>query len=118
MNTSHSMIEPISNRNFGNTFQHQNGRNQSQHTHKNTSRKYQHSSTRQQYQHRNNGQQHQPRETSQQYQPRSFRRSRTSSIPYVKENFIGCVLNIKGVRDLLMKNDGTQENVPFRGPLY
>ena len=37
MTPYHSMIEPISNRNFGNTFQHQNGQNQRQHTHKKTS---------------------------------------------------------------------------------
>ena len=35
------MIEPIVNRNFGNTFQHQNGPYQRQHTHKNTSQQYQ-----------------------------------------------------------------------------
>ena len=53
MNPSHSMIEPIINRNFGNTSQHQNGPNQHQHTHKNISQQYQHRNTRQQYQHRN-----------------------------------------------------------------
>ena len=37
MTTSHSMIEPIVNRNFGNTFQHQNGINQRQQTHKKNS---------------------------------------------------------------------------------
>ena len=33
-NTYHSMIEPIVNRNFGNTFHHQNGPNQIQQTKK------------------------------------------------------------------------------------
>ena len=76
----HSMIEPILNRNFGNTFQHQNGPNQHQHTHKNT------------------GQNHQHRNTSQQYQHISFQIPSTSSIPYKKENCIGCVNNNKVVR--------------------
>ena len=51
MNPSHSMIEPIVNRNFRNTFHHQNVPNQRQHINKNASQRYQHSSTRQQYQH-------------------------------------------------------------------
>ena len=42
MNPSHSMIGPIVNRNFGNTFQHQIELNQHQHTHKSASQKYQH----------------------------------------------------------------------------
>ena len=35
------MIEPIVNRNVGNTFHHQNGQNQPQQTHKNTIQHYQ-----------------------------------------------------------------------------
>ena len=35
--SSHSIIEPIVNRNFGNTFQYHNGPNKRQLTHKNTS---------------------------------------------------------------------------------
>ena len=38
--SSHSIIEPIVNRNFWNTFQRQNGPNQHQHTQKNTSQRY------------------------------------------------------------------------------
>ena len=34
MTPSHSIIEPIANRNFRNTFQHQNGTNQRQQNHK------------------------------------------------------------------------------------
>ena len=34
MNPSHSMVESVVNRNFGNKFQNQNGPNQRQHTHK------------------------------------------------------------------------------------
>ena len=34
MNPSQSIIDPIFNRNFGNTFHHQNGKNQRQHTDK------------------------------------------------------------------------------------
>ena len=34
MSTAHSMIEPIVNRNFGNTFHHQNGPNQCRHINK------------------------------------------------------------------------------------
>ena len=36
MTSSHSMIEPIVNRNYGNIFQHNNGPNQFQHIQKNT----------------------------------------------------------------------------------
>ena len=42
MNSSRSTIEPIINRNCGNTFQHHNGTNHRQHTHKNTSQQHQH----------------------------------------------------------------------------
>ena len=104
MNPSHSMIEPIVNRNFGNIFHHQNGPNQHQHTNKNAIQKYNHSITRQQYQYRNAGQQHQHRHHSQQYQPRSFQRHITSSIPYLKENCIEGGLKNRGVRELLMQN--------------
>ena len=38
--TSRSIIEPILNHNFDNTFQHQNGPNQRQHIHKNTIQHY------------------------------------------------------------------------------
>ena len=58
MTPSHSMIEPIVNRNFGNTLQYQNGPNQLQHTHKITSQQHQHRNTSQQYQHRNTSQQY------------------------------------------------------------
>ena len=34
MSTDHSMIEPIDNLNFGNTFQRQNGQNKLQYIHK------------------------------------------------------------------------------------
>ena len=48
MYPSHSMLDPIFYRNFGNTFHHQNGPNQRQHTNKNTRKLYHHSTTRQQ----------------------------------------------------------------------
>ena len=41
MSSSHSMIKPIVNHNFGNKFQHHNGPNQRQHPYKNTSQNYQ-----------------------------------------------------------------------------
>ena len=84
MNLSHSIIEPIVNKNFLNTFHHQNGPNQLQHTNKNYIQKYQHITTRQQYQHINTVQQNQHRNPSQKYHSRSFQRHRTSSIPYPK----------------------------------
>ena len=36
----------------------------------------------------------------------------------MKENCIGCGLNNKRLRELLMQHDGTLENFPFMGPLY
>ena len=57
ISTAHSMIDSIVNRNFGNTFHHQNGPNQGQRVHKNT---------------------------SQQYQFISYQIKSTSSIPYLK----------------------------------
>ena len=66
MTSSHSMIEPIVNRDFGNQFQHQNGTNQHQHIHKNTNKQYE------------------QRKNSQQYQPIFYQRLRTSPIPYLK----------------------------------
>ena len=93
------MIETISNYNFGNTFQHQNGPNQHQHIHKNTI---------QQYQQRN---------TSQQYQPRYYQIHRTESILYLKEDCIGCGINKKGVRELITQHDGKIENYTFIGQL-
>ena len=104
------MIEPIFNSNFRSTFLHQNGPNQGQHTNKNDIQKYQHITTRQQYQHRNTGQQHQHRNPSQWYQPRYFQRHRKSSIPHLKENFLRCGINNKGVIELLIQHDGTLEN--------
>ena len=83
----HSIIETILNRDFGNKFQHQNGPNQLQHIHKNTS---------QQYQQRN---------TIKQYQPRSYQIPRTSSIKFLKEDCIVCVINNKGARELIIQND-------------
>ena len=118
MNPSHSIIEPIVNRNFFNTFQHQNGPNQRQHTHKNNSQQQQHINTSQQKQHRNTSQQYQHINNSQQYQKISFQRPRTSSISYLKEKFIGCGLNNKGVREFLIQHDGTLDNFPFVIPLY
>ena len=41
MSTAHSIITPIFNWNYDNTFQHQNKPNQRQHIHKNTSQQYQ-----------------------------------------------------------------------------
>ena len=41
LSTSHSIIEPIVNQDYGNTFHHQNGPNHLQPIHKNTSRQYQ-----------------------------------------------------------------------------
>ena len=117
MNPSHSMIEPIFNSNFVNIFHYHNGPNQCQRTNKNSSRQYQHSKTRQQYHHRNTGQRHKYINSSQQYQPISFQRSRTSSIPYLKEIFLECGLNNKGVRELVMQHDGTLYNCPFIVPL-
>ena len=107
MSPYHSMIEPIFNSKFVNTFHHQNVPNNCQHTNKNFSQKYHHSTTIQQYQHRNTGQQHQHRNPSQQYQPISFQIHRVFSILYMKENFLGCGLNNKGVRELLMQHDVT-----------
>ena len=89
MNLYHSIIEPIFNRNFGNILHHQNVPNQRQRTNNNASQKYQHSNTRQQYQQRNTDQQNQHINPSQQYQPRYFQIPRKSSIPYLKENFLG-----------------------------
>ena len=82
MNPYQSMVDPIVNRNFGNTFYHQNGPNQCQYTNKNSSQKYPQINSRQQYKHRNTGQ---PK-YSQKYQPISFQRHRTSSIPNLKTN--------------------------------
>ena len=118
MNPYHLMIKPIVNRNFGNTLHHQNGSNQRQPTNKNFSPQYQHITTRQQYQQRNTSQQCQHRNPSQQYQPRSFQRHKTYSIPYLKEHFLGCGINRKGVRELLIQHDGRLENCTFRVPLY
>ena len=84
INSYQSLIEPIIDRNFKNTFQHHNGPNKRQHTHKNTSQQYQHKNTRQQYQYRNIIHMYQHRNTSQQYQSISFQISRISSIPYLK----------------------------------
>ena len=88
MTTSHSMIRTIVNRDFGNTFHHQNGPNQLQHIYKNTGQNYQH------------------KNTSQQYQPRYYQIPSTSSIPYLKIDCLGSGINNKGVRELLMQNDG------------
>ena len=41
LSTSDSIIEPIVNQDYGNTFHHQNGPNHLQPIHKNTSRQYQ-----------------------------------------------------------------------------
>ena len=118
MNTSHSIIEPVVNRNFGKTFQHHNGPNQIQHTHKNTSQQHHHINTSQQHKHRNTSQQYLHINTSQQYQPRYCQRPRTSPIPHLKYDCIGCGFNNKGVRELLKHNYETLEDFPFRGPLY
>ena len=107
MNPYHSTIEPIFNKKFLNKFHHNSGPNKRQHTKNNSSQKYQHNNTRQQYKHINTVQQHQHRNTSQQYQPRSFQRPRKYSIPYLKENCLGCGLNNKGVRELLIQHDET-----------
>ena len=53
MTPSDSMIKPIANRNFGNTYHHKNGPNQCEYTHQKNSQKHQHRNTRQQYQLRN-----------------------------------------------------------------
>ena len=118
MNTSHSMIEPIFKRNFGNIFQHQNGPNQCQNTHKNTSQQYQHINTIKKYQNRNTGQQYQHINNSQKYQPISFQIYRKPSTPYLKENCLICGLKNKGAREALIQYDGTLENFTFLGPLY
>ena len=98
MNPYQSMIDPIVNRKFVNTFHHQNGPNQRQHTNKNSSQKYHQNIQGQQYQHINTGQ---PKYI-QQYQPRSFKRHRKYSSPYLKETFLRCGINNKGVREPLM----------------
>ena len=90
ISTAHSVIEPIANRNFGNTFHHQNGPNQRQHIHKNT---------------------------SQQCQSRSYQIPSTSSITYPKEDCIGFGLNNKVLRELLIQHDGKLETCPLRVPL-
>ena len=118
MNISHSIIEPIINRNFGNTFQHRNVPNQRQHNNINTSQQYQHRKTRKKYQHRNNSQNYQHSNTSQQHQPRPFQIPMASSITYLKQNCLGYLINNKGTRELLMQNDGSLENCPFMVPLY
>ena len=41
ISTTNSIVDPILNRNFGNTFHHQNGINQCQQFHKNISQHYQ-----------------------------------------------------------------------------
>ena len=91
MSTAHSVIEPIANQNFGNTFHHHNGPNQHQHIHKNT---------------------------SQQCQSRSYQIPSTSSITYPKEDCIGFGLNNKVLRELLMQHDGKLETCPLRVPLF
>ena len=98
MNPYQLMIDPIVNRNFGNTFHHQNGPNQRQRTSRKSRQQYYQITPRQQYHHRNTGKKHQHRHPSQQNQPISFQRHRTSSIPYLKENCLGFGLNNKGVR--------------------
>ena len=77
MKSPHSMIYPIVNRNFGNTPQNQNVPNKRQQTHKNTSK--------------------QLKNTSKKYQPRYYKITRTLSITYLKEDFIGH--GIKKLRD-------------------
>ena len=72
MNPSHSMIVLFINRNYGNTFQHQNGPNHHQNTHKHSSKQYQHRKTIKQCQHRNTGQHHQQINNNQEYQLISF----------------------------------------------
>ena len=72
---SHSIIETIFNRNFGNRFQHQNVPNHCQHNCKTII---------QQHQHRNTSQHDQHRNTNQQYQDRSFQIPSTSSISFLK----------------------------------
>ena len=91
MTKSHSIIGPIVNRNLGNTFQHQNKQNQRQHIHKNT---------------------------SQHCQPISYQRPRTSSIPYPKEDCLGCETNNKCVREFLMQHDRKLETFTLRGLLF
>ena len=80
MTLSHSIIEPIVNRNFDNTFQHKNEPNQRKYTHKNTSKQNQHINTSQQYQNRNTSKQYQHRNNSQKYQDISFKMPRTSAL--------------------------------------
>ena len=91
MSTVHYMIETIVNRDFGNQFQHHNGPNQRQQIHKSTSR---------------------------QYLPIYYQKPRTSSIPHLKKYCLGCGINNKGTRDLLMQHDGKLETCSFRGPLF
>ena len=98
MNPSHSVIDHIVNRNFGNTFCHQNGTNKCQHTNKNNTHKYNHITTRQQHQQRNTGQNIQHRNPSQTYQTISFQINITSSIPYLRANCLGCGLNNRVLR--------------------
>ena len=91
MSTAHSMIEPIVNRYFGNIFHHHNGPNQRKNIHKNI---------------------------SQHYQPRSYQIPSTSSIPYLKEDCLVCVISNKVVRKFLMQDNGELDTCTFRGPYF
>ena len=88
MSTAHSMIEPIVNLHFGNTFHHHNVPNQRQHIHL---------------------------KTIQKYQSRPYQRPRTSPIPYLKVGCLGCGINNKGVRELSMQHYGKLDTCLFRG---
>ena len=92
MSKSHSIIELIGNRNFGNIFHHQNGPNQCQH-----------------------------RiiiKLVKSINPDPFKIPRTSSIPCRKQNCLGCGISNKVVRKLSMQNYGKLETCPFIGPFF
>ena len=75
----HSIIEPIFNRNFGNNFRHQNLPNQRQRFHNITGKEY---------------------------KCISFLIPSNSSIIYLNEDCSGFGFNNKGVREVLIQNDG------------
>ena len=93
MSKAHSsnMINPIVNKNFDNTFHRQNGPKQRQHVHNHTGQKC---------------------------QLISFQISSNSSPTYLKESFLGFVIDNKEVRSLLIQNGEELETLHFRGELF
>ena len=88
MPSAHSIIDPISKKNYDNAFHQQNGSNHLQHVHKTTGK---------------------------QYQSRSFQKPRSFSISHLKEKCFGCGLNNKETGELFIQHDVKLETRPLRG---